>query len=235
MAVASVAAAQVAAGKKEKTILMKNLAQTFLTKEEQDSLVQCVKDVEKRTSGEIVPVIASTSYDYRRAGLIGGLIFGVVAAVCTATIFNRTDMWAFLVQFLGFFFVFSRLLNAFPAMKKPFISKREMQEEVNEAAFTAFYQYGLHHTRDLTGIIIYVSVFERSVQILADKGINDKVDPNVWGEVITTITEGIRAGRSGEALCHGVTRCGELVTRNFPIKPDDTDELPNLIIEGDAL
>ncbi len=230
----SVAAAQAVAGKKEKTILMKNLAQKFLTQEEQDALVQCVKDVEKRTSGEIVPVIASTSYDYRRAGLIGGLVFGVVAAVCTATLFEQTEMWAFLVQFLGFFLVFSRLLNAFPAMKKPFISKREMQEEVNEAAFTAFYQYGLHHTRDLTGIIIYVSVFERSVQVLADKGINDKVDPTVWKEVIETVTNGIRAGRSGEALCQGVTRCGELVTKNFPIKADDTDELPNLIIEGDA-
>lgn len=213
---------------------MKNLAQTFLTQKEQDALVQCVKDVETRTSGEIVPVIASTSYDYRRAGLIGGLVFGVVAAVCTATLFEQTEMWAFLVQFLGFFLIFSRLLNAFPTLKKPFISKREMLEEVNEAAFTAFYQNGLHHTRDLTGIIIYVSVFERSVQVLADKGINDTVDPTVWKEVVETVTKGIKEGRPGEALCQGVTQCGELVTQNFPIKPDDTDELPNLIIEGDA-
>ena len=107
-----------------------------------------------------------------------------------------------------------------------------MREEVEEAAFTAFYANGLHHTRDLTGILIYVSVFERQVQVLADKGINDKVDPQVWQEVVAMVTDGIKAGTPGEALCKGVTRCGELVTERFPVKPDDTDELPNLIIDG---
>ncbi|NDV20901.1 hypothetical protein GO013_15935 [Pseudodesulfovibrio sp. JC047] len=213
---------------------MKNTAQTFLTQEEQDALVQCVKDVEKRTSGEIVPVIASSSYEYPRAELIGGLTFGIITAVCTALIFNQTDMWAFLAQLLAFFFIFTRLLRAFPALKMPFISKDEMREEINEAAFTAFYANGLHRTRDLTGIIIYVSVFEHGVQILADKGINDIVDSHVWEDVVAEITTGIKAGRPGEALCQGVIRCGELVSTHFPIKPDDTDELPNLIIEGNA-
>ncbi|WP_319541477.1 TPM domain-containing protein [uncultured Pseudodesulfovibrio sp.] len=211
---------------------MKNLAQTFLTQKEQDTLVQCVKGVEKQTSGEIVPVIASASYEYPRSTIIGALVYGIVAAICTALLFNQTGMWAYLVQLLGFFFVFTRLLDAFPAMKRPFIAKDEMREEINEAAFTAFYQNGLHRTRDLTGIIIYVSVFERGVQVLADQGINDKVDPKVWEEVVALITEGIKAGRPGEALCQGVTRCGELVSKHFPIKADDTDELPNLIIEG---
>ncbi len=109
-----------------------------------------------------------------------------------------------------------------------------MREEVEEAALTSFYLNGLHRTRDLTGIIIYVSVYERTVQIFADKGINDKVDPAVWDDVVTEVSAGIKAGAPGEALCLGVKRCGELITKNFPIKPDDTDELPNLIIDGEA-
>lgn len=207
-------------------------AQSFLTKEEQDAIIKCVQAVESKTSGEIVPVIASTSYEYPRAGLIGGLIAGLLIGLGGTLALGREDMWTFLALFLGGFIVISRLLDALPALKKPFISKREMREEVEEAAFTAFYQHGLHRTRDLTGIIIYVSVFERSVQVLADKGINDKVDPAVWQEVVALVTDGIRAGNPGEALCKGVTRCGELVVEHFPVKPDDTDELPNLIIEG---
>jgi putative membrane protein len=206
-------------------------AETFLTQAEQDALVHCVKQAEATTSGEIVPVIATMSYEYPRAGLIGGLVFGALGAVGLTLALGREDMWVFLVLFLALFLCFSRLFEAFPALKRPFISKREMREEVAEAAFTAFHAHNLHDTRDKTGIILYVSVFERSVQVLADKGINDQVNPLVWEEVVAMVTQGIRAGKPGEALCAGVTRCGEMLTERFPIKSDDTDELPNLIIE----
>lgn len=211
---------------------MKTLAQTFLTQDEQDALINCVKDVELRTSGEIVPVIASASYEYPRATHLGALVMALVVAVGGTMALAREDMWVFLALFLPLYVVFNRILAAVPTLKRPFITKAEMREEVEEAAVTAFYLNGLHRTRDLTGVIIYVSVFERSVQVLADKGINDKVDPAVWDEVVAQVTEGIRAGKPGEALCAGVTRCGELITTHFPIKHDDTDELPNLIIEG---
>lgn len=205
-------------------------AQTFLTQAEKDALIECVKKVESTTSGEIVPLIAPVSYSYPRASLIGGFIGGAIIGVGAALALGRDDMWCFLAAFLAAFLILTRLIEFFPALKKPFISKREMNEEVEEAAFTAFYANGLHRTRDLTGILIYVSVFERQVQVLADKGINDKVDPKVWDEVVAMVTAGIRAGKPGEALCRGVTRCGELVAEKFPIKADDTDELPNLII-----
>ncbi|QJB56073.1 TPM domain-containing protein [Pseudodesulfovibrio sp. zrk46] len=213
---------------------MKTLAQTFLTKEEQEKLTACVREVEKKTSGEIVPVIASSSYDYPRAAHLGGLLLGILVAVCVTMLLDREDMWTFLALFLGGYVLFSRLLNALPDLKQPFISRREMREEVEEAALTSFYLNGLHRTRDLTGVIIYVSVYERAVQILADKGINDKVDPAVWDDVVAEVTAGIKAGNPGEALCLGVKRCGEMITKHFPIKPDDEDELPNLIIEGEA-
>lgn len=209
-----------------------SIAQTFLTQDEQDTLVRCVQEVEKTTSGEIVPIIADASYEYPRASLIGGILGGGLAGIGAALAFGREDMWFFLAVFLAAFLVLSRLLEAFPRLKKPFISQREMREEVEEAAFTAFYRHGLHRTRDLTGILVYVSVYERQVQVLADKGINDKVDPQVWREVVNMVTDGIRAGTTGQALCKGVKRCGELVTEKFPIKEDDTDELPNLIIDG---
>jgi len=213
---------------------MATLAQAFLTQDEQERLINCVKDVESRTSGEIVPVIASSSYEYPRAAHIGALLGALLAGIGIAMLLGREDMWVFIILFLACYVICNRLLLAIPALKKPFISKREMREEVEEAAVTAFYLHGLHRTRDLTGVIIYVSVYERSVQVLADKGINDKVDPAVWGEVVAMITQGIKAGTPGEALCAGVKRCGELITEHFPIKHDDTDELPNLIIEGDA-
>lgn len=206
-------------------------AEKFLTPAEQRALVDCVREAETRTSGEIVPVIASISHDYPRGGLLGSMVCASLVALFLTLALGRDDMWVFLGLFLALYLCFSRLFDAFPILKRPFIAKREMAEEVEEAAFTAFYRHGLHNTRDKTGIIIYVSIFERSVQVLADKGINDLVDPKVWNEVVSLVTYGIRNNKPGEGLCSGVKRCGELLAEQFPIKDDDTDELPNLIIE----
>ncbi len=212
---------------------MKNNAKSLLTQQEQAQVIQCVKEVEKTTSGEIVPMIVSQSYDYPRATSLCALVLGLVAAASLATLLGWTDMWSFLGLFLGTYGLCSVLIPLAPALKRPFILKREMEEEVNEAAVTNFFLHGLHRTRDLTGILIFISAYERKVWILADKGINDKVDKRVWGEVAAMVTDGIKSGAPGEALCQAIRRCGELVETNFPIKHDDTDELPNLIVDGE--
>jgi putative membrane protein len=45
------------------------------------------------------------------------------------------------------------------------------------------------------------------------------------------ITDGIKQKRPADAICEAVEKIGELLKTYFPIKPDDTDELKNLIIE----
>lgn len=209
-------------------------AKNFLTTAEQQALIQCVKDVETRTSGEIVPVIVSVSHDYPRAAAFGALVTGVAAALLAALLLGYSDMWSFLALFLGAYALCWLGLTHIHRLKKPFLTKAEMNEEVREAALTNFYKHGLHNTRDKTGIIIFVSVYERMVWILADAGINAKVDESVWQSVADTVTKGVREGRAGEALCQAVRACGDLIGTHFPIKSDDTDELPNLIVDGRA-
>ena len=210
---------------------MKRLAHAFLTTDEQEALKACVADVESRTSGEIAPVIASASYHYPRATHLGALTLSLITAVGGAVLLGREDMWTYLLLFLPLYMAFTWLFTMVPSLKRPFICKRVMREEVEEAAITAFYLNGLHRTRDQNGVIVYVSVFERSVHILADKGINDRVDPKAWETIVADITKGIREGNPGQALCNGVRQCGDLITEHFPIKHDDTNELPDLIIE----
>jgi len=94
----------------------------------------------------------------------------------------------------------------------------------------SFIEQGLHHTRDKTGILILISLFEHRVFVLADQGINDRVPKATWDEIVRMVTEGIRSGRTADALCAAVARCGELLEQHFPVKKGDTDELPNLIV-----
>jgi putative membrane protein len=219
---------------------MKSLASRFLSAAERERVTRCVREVEKSTSGEIVPLVRSTSYHYPAATLFGALVVSVlIAAAATAAdaVFkpwgslSLVDLWVFPAVFAVCFLAAYQLLRVLPALKRLFISQAEMTEEVGEAALTAFFRHRLAETRDRTGILLFVSVYERRAMVLADKGINLKVAPETWQQVVDLVLQGIREGRPAEGLCEAVTRCGQLVSAQFPVRAGDKDELRNLIVE----
>jgi putative membrane protein len=220
--------------------MMKNLVKNFLSDQEREKIIAAVQEVEKGTSGEIVPMVVPWSYHYPTATLIGSLAVSLLLAIA-ATLglsFYRLwgtpgslDIWAFPAVFGVIFLIAQIILRRTPLLKRPFITAAEMNEEVEEAALTSFYRKGLNRTRDQTGVLVFISVYERRAWVLADQGINEKVPSDTWQEVVEHLVQGIREKRQGEAICEAVKRCGELLQDHFPIKKDDTDELDNLIVE----
>lgn len=89
----------------------------------------------------------------------------------------------------------------------------------------------MHRTRDETGVLIFISVFEHTVTILADRGINTKVQDGQWNGIVKNIVQGIKQKRHADAICEAVKNIGEILKKHFPVKQDDTDELKNLIVE----
>ena len=106
----------------------------------------------------------------------------------------------------------------------------EIDSEVAECAKVSFLDHNLHRTREGTGILLLICLFEHRVQVLADHGIHHAVPPESWQKVADMVTTGIHQGRTCDALCEAVTYCGDLLAANFPPRHDDTDELPNLIV-----
>ena len=94
----------------------------------------------------------------------------------------------------------------------------------------AFTEHGLHYTRDHTGILIFVSLLEHQVEVLADRGINEKVEPGTWDEIVKTLTAGLKSGHACDAFCKAIDRCGEILAVHFPRQDDDRDELPNTLV-----
>jgi putative membrane protein len=116
-------------------------------------------------------------------------------------------------------------------LKRLFISDHQIEEEVQEAALTNFYTKGLYRTKDETGILIYISILERRVWVLADRGINEKVKKEAWKEIVDMIISGIKNKSQGQAICDAIEKTGAILSEHFPRKKDDKDELDNLIIE----
>lgn len=206
-------------------------ASEFFTTEERQRIETAVKAAESHTSGEIVPLLVDSSYDYPRAELVGGGSLALACGLLVSWEFGGDSIWWFLAVFVPALLLFQQLIRRIPAVKRRLIQPEEMTAEVREKALVSFLEHGLHETRDRTGILILVSLFERRVQVLADSGINRKVPERTWDEIVAIITAGLKQGDACSAICRAIERCGELLQEHFPIKADDTDELPNLIVE----
>lgn len=219
--------------------MKQNLAALFFTKTEQERIIETVRRVERLTTGEIVPVVISQSHAYPEALITGAAVFALPFALLSAFSLSSLlwwqgeTLWLFLLFFAVFFLLARVAVAQIPSLIKFFLSPHRVEREVEQGAFTHFFSEGLHATRDATGVLIYISVLERRVWILGDSGINKKIPTGSWQLCVTRLTEGIRAGRSCEALCAVIDDIGTQLQAHFPPKDDDRDELSNLVIIND--
>jgi putative membrane protein len=207
-------------------------AETFFTPEEQERIRQAVVTAEQRTAGEIVPILVGASARYAEIEIAGmglGLVVGTLAAFIFQDPWGAIHsqlLWPLAGAALGSIFC------AIPALKRNLISKDRIVEAVHLRSLAAFTAQGLHYTRAHTGILILASLLEHRVEVLADRGINEKVPAGTWNEVVQILTTGLKSGNACDAYCKAIERCGEILAQHFPRPPDDQDELGNkLIIE----
>jgi uncharacterized membrane protein len=96
-----------------------------------------------------------------------------------------------------------------------------------DMALREFYRLGMDKTRDQTGVLVYVLLSERKLQIVADKGINEKVENETWQKIADKIAEQFKSGKYLDGIINGLDEIGKILYTHFPIKPDDKNELSN--------
>jgi len=195
---------------------------------------RAVRDAEAETAGEIVPYAVSHSDHYEAAAWKGATLGAFLAVALAALLHWRAEVWggpvlawialpALAGGALGY------LAAAVIRPLKVWLAEGAVVEHrVRQRATAAFLESEVFKTADRTGVLVFVSLFERRVVVLGDAGINALVGQHEWDAIVADIAAGIRAGRPGAALAAGIRRCGELLKRRgMVIRPDDTDELPD--------
>lgn len=213
---------------------MKDPVNRFLNEQDKQVIEERIRAAERTTSGEIVVKVVTSSDSYAAAATLGSSMLSLLGALLFMLASGNRDMWTFLGIFAAFFIVLHELFRRVPAFKRPFVSSSDMQEEVAEAAAGAFFRRGIYNTRNRTGILIYISVFEHRVRVIADQGISSMVDQQLWQEVVDTIIRGIRSRQQGRAIAEAVDRCGAILAGYFPRRSGDRNELSDAIVMGRA-
>jgi len=190
-----------------------------------DAIEQAVHEAERRTSGEIVPVVTDRSYDYAGVRAVAAALLAFAASAVVLALPVDAVLCVPPAQVIAF--ALGYWLAGRRALLRQLIPNDIREQAVDRGARLAFLEHGLVETRDRTGILIYISLLEHRVEVLADRGIDRVVEPGTWDGVVDTILQGIAESRAEEGLVEAIRMCGDLLSAAFPPRPDDTNELPN--------
>lgn len=205
-------------------------ADQFFTKDERERLKATIHEAESRTIGEIVAMVVDHSDHYMEAEVFGGILLGSLLSLALTLLFFHSSLWSYIPLSFMFFLPCRWLFMRVKVLKKLFIGVRRKEEAVRLKAERTFFEKGLYRTKQHTGVLFFLSLFERKVWVLADKGIYEKMDQETLNRFAREVSIGIKEGRTCEVLSKSIQEIGLLLSRHFPITPDDTDELSDDVI-----
>ena len=86
---------------------------------------------------------------------------------------------------------------------------------------------GVWNTEENNGVLVYLLLADRSVEIVADRGIDRHVKPEEWSAICRDMESMFAAGRFEEGGVAGVRAVSGLISRNYPANGEERNELPD--------
>lgn len=94
-------------------------------------------------------------------------------------------------------------------------------------AIKVFENLAMHKTAQRNGVLFYLSIDDRKLAIIGDKGINEKVPADFWHVILEEVIQLFKQGKLAEGLAHGIAKAGQQLSTFFPYQKDDHNELSN--------
>jgi len=118
-------------------------------------------------------------------------------------------------------------ISGLPPLLRALVNPTSRHAAVRWRAQQLFLELGVTETRQRSGVLLFLSEAERRVELLADRGIHERVGEEAWRSLVQVVTTAIREGRAAQGVCAAVDSIGESLAQHFPREADDTNELPD--------
>lgn len=202
------------------------LMKKYLTQELKQNIEQAVRSVELNTTGEIVPVMVEASDRYFGISLICASMTTFLMTWFVYGLFpNFSASFYFVLQVPILFLSYQTI--QIPWVKRKLLMPEIVEEEVFQRALQAFYEHGVYTTEHRNGVLIFVSFLEHRVQLLADMGIDQKVEKGTWENIVREMTDALRRGCVNEAFLKAIDQVGKILERHYPTDGKSKQGLPN--------
>lgn len=191
---------------------------------------RAVADVERETSGEVVVAVRPVSGNYRHVDLT----VGAVAALLALLVFlyhPEPFEFTYLPVELGATFALGTLLSmSLAPVGRWFGSRRRRRDAVELAASAAFTDLGVHATRERTGLLIFVSVFEQELVVRADVDVG-QVSKSAEFEAWQAELRQCAFGGGNTDFASTLRKLGPILAAPLPRRTDDENELADGVAE----
>lgn len=191
-----------------------------------ETLAQAVRDIEKNTDAEIVIVVRGRSGTYRHADYLCGAVIALMGLIFV--LFSPFEFHTYWVPIdvIGLF-----IAGAFGCSRTDFVrqvltTKKFRAQSVRIGAAAMFYEAGIANTSAENGLLIYLSILERRLEVIADRGILKAVPALKWNNAVFELKQ---VARNPEAatLVKAVCELGELLAQYLPATGENPNELPD--------
>ena len=199
----------------------------MFTAAERARVEAAIKAVEAGTSAEFVCVAVRASASY--------MLMPVLLAAVAALLFPAV-LWMVAVDLphapalqVALFVVLACVLLPRPIAAR-LSSRSHRDRKARRLAREMFFSLGLAHTRGRTGVLLFASVAEHYVEVVADQAIHALAQDPAWQAVVGRFTTAVRAGRLADGYVAALEELGAILARHAPRAPDDTNEIPDRLV-----
>ena len=217
------------------------------TEENLKKIQDAVSTAEKNTDGEIALAITPSCSNYGFWELIFAVVMGLITSACLLPFSSKIktlidsiywDMndyhftfWIMMIVFVSILFFY--LIANIPFVDRLIIPKRAKKRAVYNKAIKTFVHSGVYKTKSNTGILLFFSVLERKIQIVADSGIASKISQKTWKDLANSLVEGFKSKNPTDTIVKAIEECGQILAKEFPAQNENPNELPDgLVILG---
>ena len=213
------------------------------------AIAAAVRLAEEGTNGEIVTIATERSDAYHDVALH----YAIAAVLATTTLAALFPAWidhlvalvrggwatdheptiGFLVLLIvqAGAFLLVRLLLSWMPLRLALTPRATKARRVRRRAVQYFKVGAERRTAARVGILLYVSRDEHVAEIVADSAIHAVVPNEAWGEAMAALVDHLREGRTADGMVAAIARIGTVLAGHFPKTGDDTNELPDRLIE----
>jgi hypothetical protein len=100
-------------------------------------------------------------------------------------------------------------------------------QSARERAIEVFSQLRVWDTEENNGVLIYLLVADRDIEIVADRGINARVMPTEWERICRGVEQALARGAHEQAIVDGIKEISRLLAQHFPPRAGGRNELPD--------
>jgi putative membrane protein len=104
------------------------------------------------------------------------------------------------------------------------------RQKVAARARQLFVEHGITETRDRSGVLVYLSEAEHRIEILADRGVHQRVGAEGWQRMVDGVVKAIQQGEAGKGVLAAVDAIGAVLVEHFPRRTDDVNELSDAVV-----